>query len=222
MNLIDQVVPVEARGSYSYDVLSYNVGRQHDYPRFLCYDCHAYASYTFWNPYDRACDAFQMVIYDAPQYYPSRAYDGTRVIYSRPLRLDARFAFEERMADDRDPLAMFVHRADTGDRRVASGAAARDLMGVGSVAPPIERLAEDDPRAEGADLGRYRRPVGVDPRLQLAPRGLRPGGVVRLQPRLERRVPAGSTRSRARKPTVRPTVPPAQKPDAKSSTERTP
>ena len=28
-------------------------------PRFLCYDCHAYASYAYWDPYAYACVRFR-------------------------------------------------------------------------------------------------------------------------------------------------------------------
>ena len=30
-----------ARGDYDYDIVPYHVDRRYDYPRFVCYDCHA-------------------------------------------------------------------------------------------------------------------------------------------------------------------------------------
>ena len=43
---------------YDYDVVPYYVERHYDYPRFVCYDCHAYASYSEWDPYRSVVHAF--------------------------------------------------------------------------------------------------------------------------------------------------------------------
>ena len=64
-------------GDYDYDVVPYYVERHYDYPRFVCYDCHAYASYSDWDPYRTSCSRFRVVIRDDPRYYPYR-YGGGR------------------------------------------------------------------------------------------------------------------------------------------------
>ncbi|MBW8772163.1 MAG: hypothetical protein JF590_02535, partial [Gemmatimonadetes bacterium] len=65
----------------------------YDYPRFVCYDCHAYAPYYTWNPYAHSCVRFRVVIYDDPYYYPYRYYGGRRVVVVRPRRAEPRYVF---------------------------------------------------------------------------------------------------------------------------------
>jgi hypothetical protein len=43
-DLAQRIVP-EGYSDWDYDIVSYNVERHYDYPRFLCYDCHTYVSY---------------------------------------------------------------------------------------------------------------------------------------------------------------------------------
>src|SRR5688500_8536981 len=47
--LAQRIVP-EGYADWDYDVISYNVEQHYEYPRFLCYDCHTYVSYPYWNP----------------------------------------------------------------------------------------------------------------------------------------------------------------------------
>jgi hypothetical protein len=76
------------------------VDRRYDYPRFLCYDCHAYASYREWDPYQSACARYRVVIRDDPEYYPYR-YGGRNVVAHRPAHPGPRFVFRD--ADPRRP-----------------------------------------------------------------------------------------------------------------------
>jgi hypothetical protein len=73
-------------GYYAMDHVAYYVDRRYEYPRYLCYDCHAYRSYAHWNPYSHRCVNFRMVIYNDPYYYPYRYSRGSRVIYVRETR----------------------------------------------------------------------------------------------------------------------------------------
>jgi hypothetical protein len=70
----DFAAQIAPQGNFNYDLASYDVQQHYDYPRFVCYDCHAYTSYAYWNPYLSWCSSFQMVIYDNPFYYPYGAY----------------------------------------------------------------------------------------------------------------------------------------------------
>jgi len=45
-DLAQRIVP-DGYVDWDYDVISYNVGQHYDYPRFLCYDCHTYVSYSY-------------------------------------------------------------------------------------------------------------------------------------------------------------------------------
>ncbi len=81
---------------YALDFLSYDVERSHDYPRFLCYDCHGFRSFASWNPYTYACTSFRVVIWDDPYFYPTYRYGPTRVVFEQPPRARARFGVEAR------------------------------------------------------------------------------------------------------------------------------
>src|SRR2546430_15296501 len=98
-DLAQRIVP-EGYADWDYDVVSYNVGQHYDYPRFLCYDCHTYVSYPYWDPYFNSCVRFRMFVYDDPWYYPYRYYGGSRVVFPRPLRPQPRFIFRDRSGSD--------------------------------------------------------------------------------------------------------------------------
>src|SRR6267143_185428 len=93
-DLAQRIVP-EGYTDWDYDVISYNVGQHYDYPRFLCYDCHTYVSYPYWDPYFNSCVRFRMFVYDDPWYYPYRYYGGTRVVFVRPFRPQPRYIFKD-------------------------------------------------------------------------------------------------------------------------------
>lgn len=123
---------------YDYDLISYDVERHYDYPRFLCYDCHSYASYSSWDPYDNFCSRFRIVVYDDPYYYPSRYYGGRRTVIVRPVRPGPRYVFKDydghsdyltRITDRRrEPEALRPN-----DRNRTSA----DFGGPGSVPAPV-------------------------------------------------------------------------------------
>jgi hypothetical protein len=93
-DLAQRIVP-EGYEDWDYDLVPYYVERHYDYPRFACYDCHAYASWTYWDPYAYDCVRFRLVIYDDPWYYPYRYYRGTRVVWVRPYRPPPRYVFKD-------------------------------------------------------------------------------------------------------------------------------
>jgi hypothetical protein len=121
---------------YDYDVTPYYVERRYDYPRFVCYDCHAYAKYDEWDPYRRACARFRVVIYDDPRYYPYRSGLGTNVVIEHAHRPEPRFVFR-----DADREREYVTRVTTGGAgayrsRQAAGRTSRDVGGRGVVPAP--------------------------------------------------------------------------------------
>jgi hypothetical protein len=120
---------------WDYDIAPYYVERHYDYPRFLCYDCHSYASYRYWNPYSYSCVRFRIVVFDDPYYYPYRYYGGTRVVFTRPFRPEPRFIFKDRggVGDDRFVTRERERPVNDNGRRGVRGA---DLGGRGSIPVP--------------------------------------------------------------------------------------
>ncbi len=112
-DLAERIAPT---GEFDYDLAQYDVQQHYDYPRFVCYDCHAYAPYYTWNPYARSCVRFRVVIYDDPYYYPYRYYGGRRVVVVRPRRPEPRYVFVDNNGG-RD----YVTRIPTRPRREAEG-----------------------------------------------------------------------------------------------------
>ncbi|MBI4421235.1 MAG: DUF4384 domain-containing protein, partial [Gemmatimonadetes bacterium] len=136
-DLVDRIVPANYT-SYSYDVLPYYVDQRHEYPRFLCYDCHAFASYPYWNPYAYSCFRFRIVIYNDPYFYPARVYGATRVIY-RTTRIAPRYVFKDRSPSDAFVTTARERPVDVAGRRMVDpGVRGRDLGGVGRIPAPIE------------------------------------------------------------------------------------
>ena len=118
--LAEKIVPT---GDYDYDLAQYDVERHYDYPRFVCYDCHAYAPYYTWNPYAHSCVRFRVVIYDDPYYYPYRYYGGRRVVVVRPRRPEPRYVFVDNNGG-RD----YVTRIPTRPRRDEGVGGGNDQM----------------------------------------------------------------------------------------------
>ena len=133
-DLAQRIVPDGYR-DWDYDLVPYYVQQHYDYPRFLCYDCHSYVSYPYWNPYDYTCVRFRIVVFDDPYYYPYRYYGGTRVVFTRPYRPEPRFIFKDRQGSD-----LFITRVRerpvNDDRRRDVGVRGRDLGGTGVIPPP--------------------------------------------------------------------------------------
>ncbi|HEV8263752.1 MAG TPA: DUF4384 domain-containing protein [Gemmatimonadales bacterium] len=147
--LAERIVPA-GYVDWDYDIVSYNVGQHYDYPRFLCYDCHSYVSYPYWDPYYYSCVRFRIVVFDDPYYYPYRYYGGTRVVVVRPYRPQPRFIFKD-WGVNRPSRDGFVTRererpANDNTRRGVTG---RDLGGIGIIPPPTVRDRRDRPGDQG-------------------------------------------------------------------------
>ncbi len=94
---VARLVPDWEHLDYGLDFVSYSVGGAHEYPRFLCYQCHGFRPYSTWNPYRYTCVDFRLVVYDDPYFYPSRRYRADRVVMVGPRRpTPKRFGFKER------------------------------------------------------------------------------------------------------------------------------
>ena len=144
--LADLAARIAPGGEYDYDVSPYYVDRRYDYPRFLCYDCHAYAKYDEWDPYRQACARFRVVIYDDPRFYPYRSGRGRNIVVARPVRPGPRFVFR-----DADPGRDYVTRVRGGEaveqrRDHDLGRTSRDVGGRGSVPAPAMSSASPAPR----------------------------------------------------------------------------
>jgi hypothetical protein len=136
-DLVDRIVPPNY-SEYTYDVFPYFVEERHQYPRFLCYECHSYASYTYWNPYSYSCFRFRIVIYDDFYYYPNRRYGGARVVYRNSPRIAPRYVFKDRGPSEAFVTTVRQRPVDQNGRGVADrGATARDLGGSGRLPTPI-------------------------------------------------------------------------------------
>ena len=127
-DLAERITP---QGDYDYDLAQYDVERHYDYPRFVCYDCHAFVPYYAWNPYAQSCVRFRVVIYDDPYYYPYRYYGGRRTVVVRPRRAEPRYVFV-----DNTPGHDYVTRIPTRPRR-------EDLGGTGGDEQMRPRRGED-------------------------------------------------------------------------------
>lgn len=214
-DLAQRIVP-EGYNDWDYDIVSYSVERHYDYPRFLCYDCHAYASWPYWDPYAYSCVRFRIVIFDDPWYYPYRYYGGTRVVFVRPFRPAPRFIFKEWGGAGRDQFVT-RERARPVNDNTRRGVRGRDLGGVGAIPAPREtgrreRPGDDRPghepegRRERARPDRPDQPQrgdrpadrpGVDRRDQPGPRTVEPvrPAQPRWDPRPQRAEPRAEPRS---------------------------
>lgn len=125
-------------GEYDYDIVPYYVEEHYDYPRFLCYDCHSYVSYSYWNPYHYTCNRFRIVIYDDYYYYPYRYYRGRNVVFVRPYRPGPRYVFKD--ADSRrDYVTRERQRPANDGRRVTErDRTSADVGGRGSIPAPTD------------------------------------------------------------------------------------
>jgi hypothetical protein len=206
-DLINVVVPL-TYDEYEYDVLPYHVEEHFDYPRFVCYDCHAYAQYPVWDPYQDTCVRFSIVVYDDPYYYPARVRPGTHVVFARPVPASVGPKY---VVVERNPVEPFVRRVnrqtpvnDPGPRRVLDPEPDRR--------PTPRRLVPDneaDARrrvltperrgATGTETGRRPSPSAQPPRRGTSERLDPRATPQRLEP--DRRQPLDVLR---RPPTVRP------------------
>ena len=132
VRLTDLAARIAPDGDYDYDISPYYVDQRYDYPRFVCYDCHAYASYREWDPYRSSCSRYRVVVRDDPRYYPYR-YGGRNVVADRPAHPGPRYVFR-----DADPRYPAVSRDEAGRRRDETGR---------------RRADADDPGRTSEDVG---------------------------------------------------------------------
>jgi len=169
----DMADRIAREGEYDYDVAEYDVEQHYDYPRFVCYDCHTYASWRYWDPYASYCSRFRIVIYDDWYYYPYRRYGG-RGVYGRPYRPGPRYVFK-----DTDPRNDYITRVserprlDPGNRRPAieRDRTSADVGGRGTIPAPASprRRAPDTPDRRDVNGGTSNRPTTRPPGTQAHP-----------------------------------------------------
>ena len=141
--VVQQLEPPDY-ADYDTHLLPYYVDQRYDYPRFLCYDCHAYQPYAVWDPYSAWCTRYSLFVYYDPFYfypsywYPTRYYGGTAVVYVRPRFGGRQFVFGE-PGQRGSPGIVYRDRRNSGmpDQPVARGVSGADLGGVGSVPAPM-------------------------------------------------------------------------------------
>ncbi len=128
---IARLIPDWEYADYALDYLEYHVGDRHDYPRFLCYDCHGFSPYSTWNPYLSACSSFTVVAYNDPWFYPVNRYVGGWVVWARPpIWGQPRYVFRDRRPGD--PWGPIVEpRPSVGDRPGIPGDAVQRRSGAG-------------------------------------------------------------------------------------------
>ena len=160
----------ESFGDFDTHLLPYYVEQRYSYPRFVCYDCHSYVPWTYWDPYQAWCRRYTLVVWRDPYYYypsywyPTRYYGGTRVVYTSPG--GSRYVFKNREnaapgIDYRDRRTTPVTTATTqvGGRRVSDdrGVRGTDLGGIGSIPAPRaggrRTIDGNDGERDGGEFG---------------------------------------------------------------------
>ncbi len=169
-DIVESLIPQSWAAEYALDFVAYDIDRPHDYPRFLCYDCHGFIPMFDWNPYDHWCTDFRVVIHDDPYYYPVYRYRGDRVVYTRPVaRLGPMFELKERARDE--PATPLI-RTRQGREPWAQA------RGMGEGVTP--RAVPEAGRAPAARVPRlrepFRRPTGERSEASAPPRGAAPPG----------------------------------------------
>ena len=216
---VARLVPDWEDVDYGLDFISYNVGAAHEYPRFLCYQCHGFRPYSTWNPYRYTCVNFRVVVYQDPYFYPSYRYRADRVVMVGPRNpTRPRYAFKERAAGEPGTPVRVVRQGNRDDPPPRAGRL-RTEPRAGRVASPsaVPRPTTTNSRSPSGreesrrvrfDAGRVTSPTAgdTDPR----------------RPTLERRAvaPSQGTRPRAAAPRPRPTEPRRSPPPDRPSTAR--
>jgi hypothetical protein len=134
--LTDLAQRIAPGGDYDYDVAPYYVERRYDYPRFVCYDCHAYASYNDWDPYRTVCSRYRVVIYDDPRYYPYRYNRGRNVVAARPPHPGPRYVFRDADREGEYVTRRRLHPEADERRTLQRGRTSQDIGGRGVVPTP--------------------------------------------------------------------------------------
>ncbi len=152
-DLVQNIVP-QGYADYDTHLLPYDVEQRYDYPRFLCYDCHAYTPYSYWDPYSVWCPRFSLDVYYNPFYfypsywYPTRYYGGTNVVYVRPGIAGRQFVFRNRVGQAA-PYVVYRDRRGGMQQPPERGVRGVDLGGVGSIPSPGGRRTVGGPSDQG-------------------------------------------------------------------------
>jgi hypothetical protein len=191
--VLDQMLPPGAT-VYGFDVLPYYVEAQYEYPRFVCYDCHAYVAYPVWDPYRYWCATFQVVIYDYPAWYPGSLYPATQVVVAGGARVQPQYLIKARTQSD--PQVVHVTRRGTPSA-ADGGVRGRDMGGIGSVPAPTEKNGSGGIGSAirrlfgGSDQASSRRPIAPG---AVAPTPTTPEKQPQLERRIKSRKPGEETR----------------------------
>ena len=233
---VARLVPDWEYLDYGLDFISYSVGGAHEYPRFLCYQCHGFRPYSVWDPYRYSCVNFRVVVYDDPYFYPSRRYRADRVVMVGPRNpTRPRFGFKERAPGESGTPVVVVRQPERGDPpAVADRPRTDQRAGRGRVvSPPVVRSPTTTRRRDnsGGDVPRVRpdggrvTPPPAGDREPARVRDLPAPDAVPRRPTLERRStpPSQDTRSRPERARQRPTpTPPRQSPQPDRPSTRRP
>lgn len=138
VSLTEFASQIAGAGEYDYDIVPYYVEEHYDYPRFVCYDCHNYVSYSYWNPYHYSCNRFRIVIYDDYYYYPYRYNRGRNVVIVRPYRPRPRYVFKDYNGQGNYVTRVKQRPGDDGRRVVERDRTSADIGGRGSIPAPVE------------------------------------------------------------------------------------
>lgn len=164
---VSHLIPDWQSVPYALDFASYDVGQAYEYPRFMCYQCHGYRSFTVWDPYAYGCSAVRMVIFNDPYYSSSHRYRGTRVVLARSRYGIPRYEFKKRVPGEswvpmirtRQPPSRRAHYLEPGRAGQPSSAAPeRYAVPRGGPAravprnttPPAQQRRVFVPRSKGA------------------------------------------------------------------------
>ncbi len=163
--LVQHIMP-DGYANYDTHLLPYDVEQQYDYPRFLCYDCHAYTPYAYWDPYSVWCPQFSLAVYFNPFYfypsywYPTRYYGGTNVVYVRRGLVGQQYLFRPRTGQAA-PYTVYRDRSGAGMQPPTGGVRGVDVGGVGSVPAPTGRRTVGGGVAPGAAAGARQPAMGA-------------------------------------------------------------
>jgi hypothetical protein len=156
---VSHLIPDWQSIPYALDFTAYDVGQAYEYPRFMCYQCHGYRSYTAWDPYAYGCSAVRVVIWNDPYYSPAYRYRGTRVVLARSRFGVPRFGFTKRLPGESwVPLIRTRQPPSRGVRYLEPGRAASPREAVPERhAVPREAPAQAVPRTAVPSEPRQRR-----------------------------------------------------------------
>jgi hypothetical protein len=146
---VARLVPDWEYADYGLNFISYNVGGAHEFPRFLCYQCHGFRPYSTWNPYRYACVNFRVVVYDDPYFYPSYRYPADRVVIVGPRNpARPRFEFKARARGEAGTPVTVVRQGRGDDPPSVAGRPRSDQStdrGRPVASPPTGRARPSDP-----------------------------------------------------------------------------